>query len=89
MNRALLLTLLALAVIAAPDEDLVPTLKGFYDYSKEFKMYSGYLTIQAEPLINTHYIFITSKNAPATDDVVVWLNGGPGCSSLLGTTLFR
>lgn len=82
----LLLSLLAITVLAAPDEDLVPKLKGYYDFSNEFKMYSGYLTLQAEPLINSHYIFVTSKNDPVKDDVVLWLNGGPGCSSLLGIT---
>ena len=89
MNPSLLLlSLLAVTALCAPDEDLVPTLKGFYDYSNEFKMYSGYLTLQADPLINSHYIFITSKSNPATDDVVLWLNGGPGCSSLLGIYWF-
>lgn len=80
----ILFAIIIATVLSAPDEDLVPSLKGFYDYSNEFKMYSGYLTLQEEPLINTHYLFITSKNNPVTDDVVLWLNGGPGCSSLLG-----
>ena len=82
MKHILLALLLAVA-LAAPEEDLVPSLKGYYDYSSEFKMYSGYLTLQAEPLISSHYIFVSSKNA-ASNDVVLWLNGGPGCSSLLG-----
>ncbi len=86
MNKTsfILLAVILVTAASAPDEDFVPSLKGFYDYSNEFKMYSGYLTLQEEPLINTHYLFITSKNNPATDDVVLWLNGGPGCSSLLG-----
>lgn len=83
----LFVSLFIWVALTAPDADLVPQLKGFYDYSNEFKMYSGYLTLQAEPQISAHYIFITSKNDPVNDDVVLWLNGGPGCSSLLGKVL--
>jgi len=49
--------------------------------------YSGYLNITGAAGGKTkalHYIFIESLNAPATDPVVLWFNGGPGCSSLLG-----
>ncbi len=46
------------------------------------KWYSGYL--QSSPGIHLHYIFIESTGAPATDPVVAWFNGGPGCSSLEG-----
>lgn len=46
------------------------------------KSYSGYLTVNANKSL--HYIFVESKNDPATDPVMLWFNGGPGCSSLLG-----
>jgi hypothetical protein len=86
-HTLLLVSLLIWVSLSAPDADLVPQLKGFYDYSNEFKMYSGYLTLQTEPQISAHYVFVTSKNDPVNDDVVLWLNGGPGCSSLLGKNL--
>lgn len=43
--------------------------------------YSGYLT--ASPTKQLHYVFVTSMSDPDNDPVVVWFNGGPGCSSLL------
>ena len=91
MNLKMLAVLLVLPVllVAAPPDHEVLELKGYYNFSSEFKMYSGHLTIQESPLINVHYLFATSKTSPDTDDVVLWLNGGPGCSSLLGTTLLR
>ena len=43
--------------------------------------FSGYLT--ASPTKKLHYVFIASLDDPQNDPVVVWFNGGPGCSSLL------
>ena len=85
MKILISLLCLLLLVQAAPESHKVNSLKGYYNFNVEFDMYSGFLDIQASPKISTHYVFITSKNNPETDDVVVWLNGGPGCSSLLGT----
>jgi hypothetical protein len=31
-----------------------------------------------------HYLFYASQGSPSTDPVVLWYNGGPGCSSLEG-----
>lgn len=44
--------------------------------------YSGYLPVSTTKAL--HYIFVESQNDPTTDPVVIWFNGGPGCSSLLG-----
>lgn len=82
------LALLLVAVYALPEEDRVTKINGYYDFSSEFSMYSGYLTLQQTPLIASHYLFITSKDKPETDDLVLWLNGGPGCSSMLGNMAF-
>lgn len=48
--------------------------------------YTGYLDVE---LTNKHlfYWFFESRNDPKTDPVILWLNGGPGCS--LTTGLFR
>lgn len=87
-QAVILLSLLIWAASPLPEEDRVMKINGYYDFSGEFSMYSGYLTLQENPLIASHYLFITSKDKPETDDLVLWLNGGPGCSSMLGTSSF-
>ncbi|KAK6055399.1 hypothetical protein COOONC_07098 [Cooperia oncophora] len=46
------------------------------------KQYTGYLNISETRKL--FYWYIESENDPANDPVVLWLNGGPGCSSLEG-----
>ena len=47
-----------------------------------FKAFSGYLPVSDTKQI--FYMYFESENAPAEDPVVMWTNGGPGCSGLLG-----
>ncbi|KAM7406184.1 hypothetical protein PAMP_000578 [Pampus punctatissimus] len=63
----------------APDE--VTNLPGM-KFKPNYRQWSGYL--QARPGTFLHYWFVTSQQDPAKDPLVLWLNGGPGCSSLDG-----
>ncbi|KAH9774214.1 serine carboxypeptidase-like 45 [Citrus sinensis] len=47
-----------------------------------FQQYSGYVTVDEKKQRALFYYFAEAETDPASKPLVLWLNGGPGCSSL-------
>ncbi|EGD81945.1 serine carboxypeptidase II [Salpingoeca rosetta] len=63
--------------------DLITSLPGL-EKMPDFKMYSGYVTVDKDHGRALFYFFAESQNDPSTDPIILWQQGGPGCSSLVG-----
>ncbi|XP_058223490.1 serine carboxypeptidase 1-like isoform X1 [Rhododendron vialii] len=48
----------------------------------DFDQYAGYVTVNQTAGRALFYYFVESPNNSVTNPFVLWLNGGPGCSSL-------
>ncbi|KAF5789941.1 putative carboxypeptidase D [Helianthus annuus] len=49
-----------------------------------YNQYSGYVTVNPNAGRALFYYFVESPTDSSTKPLVLWLNGGPGCSSMIG-----
>ncbi|TYK04350.1 serine carboxypeptidase-like 42 isoform X1 [Cucumis melo var. makuwa] len=76
------LWLLSGGVKGFPTEDLVLRLPGQPPVS--FKQYAGYVDIDVKNGRSLFYYFVEAEEHPEKKPLTLWLNGGPGCSSIGG-----
>ena len=67
------------SIISSIEDDKV---KSIPDYSYRGLLYSGYLDVS--PVKKFHYMFNSAYEDADHKPLLLWLNGGPGCSSLDG-----
>ncbi|KAL0487460.1 cathepsin A [Acrasis kona] len=81
MRSVLLLSLVALCL--AQNDHFITNLPGLSGKTN-FNQYAGYIQSNSTHGRNLFYWFVESQSNPKNDPVVLWMNGGPGCSSLDG-----
>ncbi|XP_047950431.1 serine carboxypeptidase II-2-like isoform X2 [Salvia hispanica] len=52
------------------------------NFNVSFAHYAGYITVNEESGRELFYWFFEAEEDPSSKPVVLWLNGGPGCSSI-------
>ncbi|XP_042481612.1 serine carboxypeptidase-like 45 [Macadamia integrifolia] len=62
------------------DSDQIDKLPGQPEVS--FQQFSGYITVDEKKERALFYYFVEAETDPDSKPLVLWLNGGPGCSSV-------
>ncbi|KAL9331458.1 hypothetical protein ACSQ67_001068 [Phaseolus vulgaris] len=68
------------SVSSLPEADKISSLPG--QPHVKFQQYSGYITVDDQHQRALFYYFVEAQKDPTSKPVVLWLNGGPGCSSI-------
>ncbi|XP_021771658.1 serine carboxypeptidase-like 42 isoform X1 [Chenopodium quinoa] len=65
-----------------PKEDLVVNLPG--QPKVDFRQFAGYIDVDVKAGRSLFYYFVEAENNTQHTPLTLWLNGGPGCSSMGG-----
>ncbi|XP_010496048.2 PREDICTED: serine carboxypeptidase-like 43 [Camelina sativa] len=65
-----------------PEDDLVVVLPG--QPKVGFRPFAGYINVDSENGRSLFYYYVEAVKEPDTKPLTLWLNGGPGCSSVGG-----
>ncbi|CAF2223575.1 hypothetical protein BRARA_H00544 [Brassica rapa] len=65
-----------------PEEDLVTKLPGQPEVA--FRQFAGYVDVDIKAGRSLFYYFVEAEKQQHTKPLTLWLNGGPGCSSIGG-----
>ncbi|KAF3445558.1 hypothetical protein FNV43_RR10734 [Rhamnella rubrinervis] len=76
------LNLVLVDVDGYPVEDLVVRLPG--QPKVGFRQYAGYVDVDVKAGRSLFYYFVEAEKDPDNKPLTLWLNGGPGCSSIGG-----
>uniref|UniRef100_A0A453L4F3 Uncharacterized protein n=1 Tax=Aegilops tauschii subsp. strangulata TaxID=200361 RepID=A0A453L4F3_AEGTS len=79
---SLVVPLVLLLLPLSRSTTVVTHLPGFHG-RLPFHLETGYVNVDEETGTELFYYFVESERSPDTDPVVLWLTGGPGCSSLI------
>ncbi|XP_055962214.1 serine carboxypeptidase-like 45 [Mercurialis annua] len=77
---AICMILMAAVASSSKEDDKILSLPGQPQVG--FQQYSGYITIDETQQRALFYYFVEAETDPASKPLVLWLNGGPGCSSV-------